>query len=254
MLSEAIGALPGNPAYLQPASSSAGLRASKSSGCQRGSSRWFAALHPHRMHELADPAAELIHWWDDDDLYLPWHLEDCLEHIGRSVAWKPASSWISENNVTFSRQANNFEGSWIFQADYLKSAPLNTHPTYTDHPVIQQTQDAGLLTTTELGGRTSYIYRWAIGTEHVSGYAASGSEETQQIEHRLVETEEHRCAPRRTARAGRLDLALAAISRWDPGPGFSRRVEAKSKASGIGIHGDGARLTVLARVVGRKST
>jgi len=134
----------------------------------------------HRMHELADPGADFIHWWDDDDLYLPWHLEDCLEHIGRGVAWKPASSWISKNNVTFSRHENNFEGSWIFQADYLKSAPLDTHPTYTDHPVVQQTYDAGLLATTELGGRTSYIYRWAIGTEHVSGYAASGSEETQQ--------------------------------------------------------------------------
>jgi hypothetical protein len=37
------------------------------------------------MHELADPKAEFIHWWDDDDLYLPWHLEDCLKHIGDSV-------------------------------------------------------------------------------------------------------------------------------------------------------------------------
>lgn len=134
----------------------------------------------HRMHELSDPAAEFIHWWDDDDLYLPWHLKDCFEHIGENVAWKPASSWMSEGNVYFSRQVNTFEGSWVFRADYLKAAPLHTHPTYTDHPVIQQTQEAGLLGTTELGGRTSYIYRWAIGTEHVSGYGASFSEEAQQ--------------------------------------------------------------------------
>jgi hypothetical protein len=134
----------------------------------------------HRMHQLADPAADLIHWWDDDDLYLPWHLEDCLKHVGDSVAWKPASSWISENNLKFSRHESTFEGSWIFRADHLKSAPLDTHPTYTDHPVIPQTVEAGLLTTTELEGRASYIYRWAIGTEHVSGYAASASEETQR--------------------------------------------------------------------------
>jgi hypothetical protein len=134
----------------------------------------------HRMHQLADPAADLIHWWDDDDLYLPWHLEDCLKHVGDSVAWKPASSWISENNLKFSRHVSTFEGSWIFRADHLKSAPLNTHPTYTDHPVIPQTVEAGLLTTTELEGRASYIYRWAIGTEHVSGYAASAGEETQR--------------------------------------------------------------------------
>jgi len=134
----------------------------------------------HRMHELADPSAELIHWWDDDDLYLPWHLQDCLDHVAGHVAWKPASSWISEENVRFSRHVNTFEGSWVFRADYLKAAPLHTHPTYTDHPVIRQTEEAGQLATTELGGRTSYIYRWATGTEHVSAYGGDGSEETQR--------------------------------------------------------------------------
>jgi len=133
-----------------------------------------------RMHELADPSAEFIHWWDDDDLYLPWHLEDCLDHIAGHVAWKPTSSWFSEENVRFSRHMNTFEGSWIFRADYLKSAPLDTHPTYTDHPVIRQLQENKLLATTELAGRTSYIYRWANGAQHVSGYGAAGSEETQQ--------------------------------------------------------------------------
>ena len=133
-----------------------------------------------RMHELADPSAELIHWWDDDDLYLPWHLEDCLEHIAGHVAWKPASSWISEGNVKFSRLRNTFEASWVFRSDYLKSAALDTHPTYTDHPVIRQTEEAKLLATTELAGRTSYIYRWANGMEHVSAYGGAGSEETQR--------------------------------------------------------------------------
>ena len=68
----------------------------------------------------------------------------------------------------------------MFRADYLKAAPLYTHPTYTDHPVIQQTHEAGLLATTELSGRTSYIYRWATGTEHVSGYGGIFSEEVQR--------------------------------------------------------------------------
>ena len=132
-----------------------------------------------RMHELADPSAELIHWWDDDDLYLPWHLEDCLNHIGTNVAWKPASCWMSERNAEFSRHTNTFEGSWVFRANYLKAAPLDTHPDYTDHPIVRQTTDAGRLATTELGGRTSYIYRWATGSVHVS-YCSGGSEETQQ--------------------------------------------------------------------------
>ena len=70
-----------------------------------------------RMLELSDPSADLIHWWDDDDLYLPWHLKDCLDHVGTNVAWKPASSWVSLANVTYSREANMFEGSWVFRSD-----------------------------------------------------------------------------------------------------------------------------------------
>jgi hypothetical protein len=134
----------------------------------------------HRMHELADPAADLIHWWDDDDLYLPWHLRDCLDHIGDSVAWKPASSWFCAGHVKYSRERNTFEGSWVFRADHLKAAPLDTHPTYTDHPVIRQTVEADALATTELAGRTSYIYRWGMGTEHVSAFGGSAGEAAQQ--------------------------------------------------------------------------
>jgi hypothetical protein len=133
-----------------------------------------------RMHKLADPSAELIHWWDDDDLYLPWHLRDCLDHIGDNVAWKPASSWFCAGHVKYSRERNTFEGSWVFRADHLKAAPLDTHPSYPDHPVIRQTVEAGTLAMTELAGRTSYIYRWGMGTEHVSAFGGSASPASQQ--------------------------------------------------------------------------
>lgn len=132
-----------------------------------------------RMHELADPAAEFIHWWDDDDLYLPWHLDDCLAHIGEHVAWKPASSWISQNNVSFELHRSQFEGSWLFRADYVRNASLHGHPNYTDHPMIRELQNNNLVATTELAGRTSYIYRWATGAQHVSGYGAAVDDDGQ---------------------------------------------------------------------------
>jgi len=133
-----------------------------------------------RMHELARPDADLIHWWDDDDLYLPWHLQDCLDHVGDAVAWKPASSWMSEANRRFSRQRNRFEGSWIFRAHYLMNAPLDTHPDYTDHPVIRQAEEARLIASTELGDLTSYIYRWDIGTQHLSQYGSGDDAQQAQ--------------------------------------------------------------------------
>jgi hypothetical protein len=138
-----------------------------------------------RMLDLADPSADLIHFWDDDDLYLPWHLENCLKHVGDHVAWKPKSSWIWDGSEDiFSRLSNRFEGSWVFRADFLQRAPIDTHPTYTDHPVYLQVEDAGTLGTHEFGGTTSYIYRWANGAQHLSGYGAG----TEDVQLRYIES------------------------------------------------------------------
>lgn len=131
-----------------------------------------------RMLELSAPEAELIHWWDDDDLYLPWHLEDGLKHLGESVAWKPKRSWVWMGDKKFALESNFFEGSWIFRADYIRAAPTHTHPQYIDHPVCMQTIEAGLLGTSDLGGRASYIYRWSHAG-HVSAHGGSASLEQQ---------------------------------------------------------------------------
>jgi hypothetical protein len=124
-----------------------------------------------RMLELADPAAEFIHFWDDDDLYLSWHLQDVLENIGDSVAWKAERNWVWMGDRDFTLESNFFEGTWTFRADFLRAAPLETHPLYCDHPVYMQTWDAGLLATTDLGDFANYIYRWHFnGNQHVSAY------------------------------------------------------------------------------------
>ena len=139
-----------------------------------------------RMLELADPTAELIHYWDDDDLYLPWHLEDVLENIGDSLAWKPAKNWAWMGERDFTLESNRFEGTWTFRADFLRAAPLHTHPLYSDHPVYMQTEDAGLLATTDLGDFANYIYRWHFNgnqNQHVSAYPFEGeSDQTANIE------------------------------------------------------------------------
>jgi hypothetical protein len=133
-----------------------------------------------RMHELADPTAELLHWWDDDDLYLPWHLEDCLREIGDGAAWKPASCWVLSGGGSYERKKGMFEGSWVFRAAHLRTAPLDTHLAYTDHPVTCQTMDAGRLVTSELGGRTSYLYRWNTGAQHLSAYGGVSMQPEQR--------------------------------------------------------------------------
>jgi|GEM_PF-3530804 len=133
-----------------------------------------------QMIGLADPDADYLHFWDDDDLYLPWHLEDCMNHIGDHMAWKPRSSWFLAGGQTYELISNTFEGSWMFQAEYLKSSSLETHPNYADIPVYMQTIESKLLATTELEGRSNYVYRWGGGVTNHSGLGASGSTEKQR--------------------------------------------------------------------------
>lgn len=171
-----------------------------------------------RMHELALPEADLLHWWDDDDLYLPWHLQDGLSHIGEHPAWKPASSWLSMANASFARKQNHFEGSWFFQADYLKAAPIDTHPTYPDHPVIRQSVEARRVASTEFGDRTSYIYRWANGSAHLSGLGHNPDPDQQRDN---IETWRSRSTD--TVPDGRL-IPADLTRRWRQ---FVRGVEAK---------------------------
>lgn len=126
-----------------------------------------------RMFDLADPAADLIHPWDDDDLYLPWHLQDCLERIGDAAAWKPARCWYSFSKSDFDLIHELFEGSWIFRASHVAAARLNTHTNAIDHPIYAQTVEAGQVAVTDLGGRASYIYRWHPGWTHWAGFGGS---------------------------------------------------------------------------------
>lgn len=120
-----------------------------------------------RMFELAGPA-EYTHWWEDDDLYLPWHLEDCLRNVGTSVAWKPERVWMWLGTGEFLFWKSRMEGSWIIRSEVIPNAPMDTHPTYSDIPVNRQIEDAGLVKMSDQAEFTSYIYRWGTNTPHLS--------------------------------------------------------------------------------------
>ena len=183
-----------------------------------------------RMHELADPAAELLHWWDDDDLYLPWHLDDCIDNIGESVAWKPESAWYLDQGQ-YVRHKNRFEASWVFRAEYLKTAPIDTHPAYSDHPVTLQTEDGGLLATTELGDNTSYIYRWNTGGEHLSTYFRQGREDEQHANLARYRKRSRDIGYDGVMVATDLSQRVAALSRRDQTESRAGRLEAQPVAA-----------------------
>jgi hypothetical protein len=127
-----------------------------------------------RMVELRDPEAEFVHWWDDDDLFMPWHLEDCLAHINGHVCWRPQKSWQWFGDNRYVLRYNWFESTWLFRANVFETSPIDTHPTYLDDPVMAQMLEAGLVKMEDMGDFASYIHRWATGATHLSTYTHKG--------------------------------------------------------------------------------
>ncbi len=127
----------------------------------------------NRMIELADPDAEFVHFWDDDDLFLPWHLEDCIKNVKNSVAWKPLRSWFLNNKNEYCLKNNYMESSWIIKAKYIRNFPLDLHPLYIDHPAHLSIIKENMLSQSEQNARASYIYRWSGSKRHLSSFGAS---------------------------------------------------------------------------------
>jgi hypothetical protein len=123
-----------------------------------------------RMLELSDLSVEFTHFWDDDDLYMPWHLEDCLRYVGSHEAWKPARSWFMPDGRTYELSENGFEPSWILRTKAVLDSPFDDHPLYPDHPVNMRLWKAGKVARTEMGAFSSYLYRWGNGRKHISAH------------------------------------------------------------------------------------
>jgi hypothetical protein len=127
--------------------------------------------------------------WDDDDLYLPWHLSMCvstlLERRGMTCA-KPSASCVKAQAawwVTGPREGpfdnrgihhNVFEGQMVFDRD--RALELG------GYPPVDSGQAKALLDAFSRAGElhtwnppdehVSYVYRWGDGADHVSSRKA----------------------------------------------------------------------------------
>jgi len=125
--------------------------------------------------EMADTS--LVAHWDDDDLYLPWHISRCAEMLqtqgagcvkARAAWW--ASGPRSDLRVVGVRH-NVFEGQMVF--DRAQALRLGGYPPRVSGQaaaLLGAFSRAGLLHTWEPEPRDiSYVYRWGDGVHHISG-------------------------------------------------------------------------------------
>jgi len=155
---------------------------------------------------LASPDVEAYAVWDDDDIYLPWHLEAMAAVLSAGHAWSlPAEVWI-DRRTHLERKATNglFHGSWGFVRDAFLSVG--------GYPAMQSGQDQALAARFRRAGikpvspsellanpstptdidrscltLPSYVYRWHTypGARHISALGKDGYERRGQepVEH-----------------------------------------------------------------------
>ncbi len=125
----------------------------------------------------------LVAHWDDDDVYLPWHLTSVVSALlahPRARCAKPESAWLGWGPPgrweLRGVRRNTFEGQMVF--DRARALELG------GYPPLDSGQAAALLDAFRRAGElhtwsppaqeVSYIYRWADGLHHVSGTGRRG--------------------------------------------------------------------------------
>jgi len=87
---------------------------------------------------LASPDAEAYAVWDDDDIYLPWHLEAMARVFESGIPWsRPEEVWIDRRSYLERKKTGGlFHGSWGFTREAFLSVG--------GYPAMQSGQDQAL--------------------------------------------------------------------------------------------------------------
>ena len=96
----------------------------------------WTSLGEVRNGALEHASGDLYSCWDDDDLFLPFHLsqgvEKFLEH--KVIAWKPQFSLFSnDGGKTFKLAGNAMEASILADLDFVKTHRFSTKQSGGEH-------------------------------------------------------------------------------------------------------------------------
>lgn len=123
--------------------------------------------------------------WDDDDIYLPWHMSAAAAALADADYTIPSVVMIDRRD-RLDRKANQylFHGGWSFRRAAFERV--------CGYPWIQSGQDQGLLRRLkearlrradplQYDARPSYVYRWYTShTQHISAMGRDGYERLGQ--------------------------------------------------------------------------
>lgn len=130
---------------------------------------------------LCSPDVDAFVVWDDDDIYLPWHVAAAVAGLADADFTIPSKLWLDRKKRLESKANRSlFHGAWAFRREAFERVG--------GYPWIQSGQDQGLLKRFKAAGlrcadpiqldpRPSYIYRWHTShRNHISAMGANGYE------------------------------------------------------------------------------
>lgn len=135
---------------------------------------------------LISPDVDAYCVWDDDDVYLPWHMTAAVAALADADYTIPTVIYNDKRN-RLQRKPNQylFHGAWAFRREAFERVG--------GYPFIQSGQDQGLLRRFKDAKlrradpiqhdlRPSYVYRWYTAHQtHISAMGADGYERLGQV-------------------------------------------------------------------------
>lgn len=129
----------------------------------------YATLGDCRNRLLALAKGEFVRTWDDDDLYLPWTIDQGIHHIGEAPAFKPFVSWFTTDMLKAERQRNVFEAAMLVRTSIARKYGYKASGGDEHMPLLEGIRADGGCKEVDVGWESSYIYRWGSGVWHISG-------------------------------------------------------------------------------------
>ena len=129
---------------------------------------------------LASPDVDAYCVWDDDDIYLPWHMSAAAMSLANADYAIPTILYIDKvGRLEIKKNSGLFHGSWSFTRKAFDDAG--------GYPFIQSGQDQGILVRFKSRGLRrsdplehfppSYVYRWYTAHDlHISAMGRNGYE------------------------------------------------------------------------------
>ena len=139
-------------------------------------SQRFETLGHKRQALLEAVRGPLVAHWDDDDLYLPWHLEKAVEALSESQKGmvRPARAWrvygATEEELELREpKANRYEGQVVFQKETALACGGYT-PMWSGQckRMMSEADKRGEFFKYHPKPSYSYVYRWKSGVSHIS--------------------------------------------------------------------------------------